>query len=61
MIASTSVGTAKWQTPLRRCTRVPPRSLADVTCPVTSRTTAGPVRNMLAASVMRTKSVSAGE
>src|SRR3954447_7553394 len=46
---------------LRPCTVGPPSSRAEMSSPVTSRTTAGPARNMLATSVMTTKSVRAGE
>ena len=56
-----SVVDAEVQTPLRACTCAPPSSSAETSSPVTSRTTAGPVRNMLEAPVMTTKSVSAGE
>jgi hypothetical protein len=55
-----SLLTTKWQTPLRSWTAGPPSSPVVVAWPVTWRTTAGPVRNMRAACVMTTKSVSAG-
>ena len=51
----------KWQTPLRWCTRVPPSCSASTSSPSASRTTPGPVRNMLDSSVITTQSVSAGE
>jgi hypothetical protein len=56
-----SVGTEKCETPFRPWTFGPPSWLAETSSPVTSRTTEGPVRNMLAASVITTKSVRAGE
>ena len=51
----------KCATPLRSWTLWPPSSAALTSSPMTSRTTAGPVRNIVARSVMTTKSVSAGE
>ena len=54
-------GTTKWATPLRSWTLGPPSSAALTSSPITSRTTPGPVRNIVARSVITTKSVSAGE
>ena len=56
-----SVRATKCATPLRSCTFGPPRSNAPTSSPMTSFTTAGPVRNMFPRSVITTKSVSAGE
>jgi hypothetical protein len=39
----------------------PPRAWALTSCPIASRTTRGPVRNIAAGRVMKMKSVSAGE
>ena len=58
-----SSGKAKWATPLvAACTVAPPRASELTSSPVTALITCGPVMNMLAVlSVMKTKSVRAGE
>ena len=60
-MAARSSSATNWQTPLRECTRGPPSPCVSTSSPVTSFTTPGPVRNMLDASVITTKSFSAGE
>jgi hypothetical protein len=51
----------KWQTPFFSWTLPPPRSSAVTSSPSASFTTRGPVRNIVASSVITTQSVSAGE
>ena len=59
--ASASSSATMWQTPLAAWTLAPPSAIASTSSPMTSRTTPGPVRNMLASRVMITTSPSAGE
>ena len=50
-----------WATPFLPWTLGPPRSSIEISSPIASATTFGPVRNIRESFVITTKSVSAGE